>query len=283
MSIVPFAALTCPLDGHPLTRGAQAWRCPEGHSFDIAKQGHTNLLPVQHKRSRDPGDSKFMVQARRAFLNAGFYQPLADKLNQMMLAHVANDEPAACLDAGCGEGHYLRQLAHTAGTQNKPLSLLGVDVSKWAVLSAAKQDKPKQATWVVGTNAKLPVPDASLDHIMCLFGFPVYGEFLRALKPGGHLWLAEAGSQHLQQLKAIIYPSIKPNETKPPNTPDEFHSLEREHVCFDFSLTQPADIANLMAMTPHQHRATHEGKQALSALTQLTLTADVWLHGFQKA
>ncbi|WP_420485199.1 putative RNA methyltransferase, partial [Escherichia coli] len=24
--------------------------------FDMAKEGYVNLLPVQHKRSRDPGD-----------------------------------------------------------------------------------------------------------------------------------------------------------------------------------------------------------------------------------
>jgi len=32
---------------------------------------------VQNKRSRDPGDSKEMVAARRRFLTAGFYQPIA--------------------------------------------------------------------------------------------------------------------------------------------------------------------------------------------------------------
>ena len=59
--ITPFQALACPLDGEPLQRDGAAWRCTAGHSFDIARQGYTNLLPVQHKRSRDPGDSKEMV------------------------------------------------------------------------------------------------------------------------------------------------------------------------------------------------------------------------------
>ena len=31
-----------------------------------------NLLPVQNKRSLDPGDSKEMVAARRRFLEAGY-------------------------------------------------------------------------------------------------------------------------------------------------------------------------------------------------------------------
>ena len=60
-NITPFQALACPLDGAPLQRDASTWRCAAGHCFDIASQGYTNLLPVQQKRSRDPGDSKEMV------------------------------------------------------------------------------------------------------------------------------------------------------------------------------------------------------------------------------
>ena len=71
MNITPFQALACPLDGAPLRRNDSTWRCAAGHSFDIASQGYTHLLPVQKKRSRDPGDSKEMVAARRRFLNAG--------------------------------------------------------------------------------------------------------------------------------------------------------------------------------------------------------------------
>jgi len=70
MRVTPFRMLACPLDGMPLHCTGSAWRCVSGHSFDIASQGYTHLLPVQHKRSRDPGDSKEMVAARRRFLTA---------------------------------------------------------------------------------------------------------------------------------------------------------------------------------------------------------------------
>ena len=66
-----------PLDGAPLVCIGPAWRCASGHHFDVASQGYTNLLPVQKKRSHDPGDRKEMVAARRRFLNAGHYQPIA--------------------------------------------------------------------------------------------------------------------------------------------------------------------------------------------------------------
>jgi 23S rRNA (guanine745-N1)-methyltransferase len=53
--ITPFPSLACPLDGAPLHGDGTSWRCAAGHSFDIAAQGYTHLLPVQQKRSRDPG------------------------------------------------------------------------------------------------------------------------------------------------------------------------------------------------------------------------------------
>ncbi len=214
MSTTSFEALACPLDGDPLERQDGAWRCPAGHSFDIARQGYVHLLPVQNKRSRDPGDSKEMVAARRRFLEAGHYRPIAEAVSRAVLAGAPAGGTLRCLDAGCGEGFYLRELASVATESEKAqgeaptLSLLGVDISKWAVLAAAKREKA--ATWVVGTNAHLPVQAQSLDRVLCLFGFPVYPEFARVLKPGGELLLVEAGPDHLRELREIIYPSLKP-------------------------------------------------------------------------
>ena len=207
MSITPFQALACPLDGTPLQCTGSAWTCASGHSFDIASQGYTNLLPVQHKRSRDPGDSKEMVAARRRFLTAGFYQPIAAAVSRAVLADLPADASISCLDAGCGEGYYLRQLAAAVGDE-QTLALLGLDISKWAVLSAAKQDR--RPSWVVGSNAKLPVLSGTLDRVLCMFGFPVYAEFARVLKPGGLLVQVDAGPDHLRELREIIYPSLKP-------------------------------------------------------------------------
>jgi len=131
-----FDSLACPLDGEPLNQSGTCWRCPAGHSFDVARQGYLHLLPVQKKRSLDPGDSKDMVAARRRFLNAGFYQPIAEAVNKAVTTRAGDTKPLACLDAGCGEGYYLRQLA--ASNMDRSLALVGVDISKWAILAAAK-------------------------------------------------------------------------------------------------------------------------------------------------
>ncbi len=56
---------SCPLCHAPLSRSDNHYSCPQRHQFDLAKEGYVNLLPVQFKRSRDPGDSAEMMQARR--------------------------------------------------------------------------------------------------------------------------------------------------------------------------------------------------------------------------
>jgi 23S rRNA (guanine745-N1)-methyltransferase len=279
MNISPFLALACPLDGTPLRRNGPAWRCAAGHSFDVASQGYTNLLPVQKKRSLDPGDSKEMVAARRRFLNTGFYQPIAAAVNQAVLADLPPGLTASCLDAGSGEGYYLRQLSAAPQTR-QTLALLGLDISKWAILSAAKQDP--RPCWVVGSNANLPVLTGTLDRVLCMFGFPVYAEFARALKPDGQLLQVDAGPDHLRELREIIYPTLKPERTAETREPEGFSSLLTETVRYSLELPGPEQIADLLAMTPHLYRASAEGRAKAAALTSLSVTVDVRLTRFRR-
>ncbi len=277
MSITPFQALACPLDGTPLHGNGFAWRCASGHSFDIASQGYIHLLPVQNKRSRDPGDSKEMIAARRRFLTAGFYQPIASAVSQAVVANLPAVAISSCLDAGCGEGYYLRQLA-AAVPDEQTLALLGLDISKWAALSAAKQDK--RVNWVVGSNANLPVLSGTLDCVLCMFGFPAYPEFARVLKAGGRLVQVDAGPDHLRELREIIYPSLKPERTAEMPTPAGFSRLPTETVRFSIELTRAEQIADLLTMTPHLYRAKAQGRAEASALTTLSLSVDVRLTCF---
>lgn len=274
MSITGFDKLVCPLDGDPLQRHDATWRCPAGHSFDIARQGYVHLLPVQNKRSRDPGDSREMVGARARFLEAGFYRPLAAAVARVAMEDLPPDVPVSYLDAGCGEGYYLRHLAAAAGPRHY-LAMLGLDISKWAVLVAARADP--RPTWVVASNASLPVPAQSIDRVLCLFGFPVYPEFARVLKPGGELLLANPGPAHLRELREIIYPTLKPAGSEAASVPEGFKQVSVESVRYPMILGDADAIANLLAMTPHLYRASAAGKEKLLAHSRLAVTVDVRL------
>lgn len=281
MPATPFTRLTCPLDGDDLhavatPAGATAWRCTAGHSFDVARQGYLHLLPVQNKRSLDPGDSKPMVAARRRFLDAGGYRPVADAINAAVWRDVEPGRALNVLDAGCGEGYYLRALVDTAAERS--LVLVGLDISKWAIQAAAQREP--RCTWMVGSNANLPLPTSSMDRVLCLFGFPVYSQFARVLAPGGKLLQVDAGPDHLRELRELIYPSLKPARSDPPRVPEGFTDLGEETVRFELRLDSAAAIGDLLAMTPHLHRATAEARERVARLERLTLTVDVRLRCF---
>ena len=210
-----------------------------------------------------------MIEARQRFLEHGFYQPIADTLNNIVLKNLNASNNV--LDAGCGEGYYLRQLMESCPEQQS-LSVLGLDISKPAILSAAKQNK--QANWVVASNANIPVLSETIDQLICMFGFPVYPEFSRVLKPGGQLILVESGPNHLKELREIIYPVLKtPNEKKVEH--QGFEMASRQTLSYDINLEEPKFIADLLIMTPHLFRASAEGKEKASKLSSLTLTIDV--------
>ncbi|SHK48991.1 23S rRNA m(1)G-745 methyltransferase [Marinobacter antarcticus] len=279
MTISPFDALACPLDGSALQVSGRSWQCDAGHSFDIARQGYVHLLPVQNKRSKDPGDNKEMVAARQRFLNAGFYQPIAIALSRAVFPEGSSELSISCLDAGCGEGYYLRHLARNAPEATN-LALIGLDISKWAVLSAARQDK--NPAWVVGSNANLPVLPETLDRILCLFGFPVYQEFARVLRPGGEIIQVDAGPDHLRELREIIYPELKEPRQAEGSAPDGFSNLDSSLVRYNLTLPDKNSIADLLAMTPHLYRANAEGLARAAELESLTVTVDATIQRIKK-
>lgn len=279
MAITAFEALACPLDGLALQMSHKSWRCEAGHSFDIARQGYVNLLPVQNKRSKDPGDNKDMVAARQRFLHAGFYLPIAEAVGHAVFGDPSRSSPVSCLDAGCGEGYYLRQLAHYA-PQHADLDLMGLDISKWAALSAAKQDK--SPTWVVGSNANLPVLPQTLDCILCLFGFPVYTEFARVLRPGGEIIQVDAGPDHLRELREVIYPEVKQPQPCQKRVPDGFSNMGASDIHYTLTLPNKAIISDLLAMTPHLYRATAQGLAKAAELETLTVTVQATLSRLRK-
>ncbi len=272
--IQPFDQLICPLDKQPLQLNERTWCCDNGHSFDIAKQGYVNLLPVQNKRSKDPGDSKAMVQARREYLNKGYYQPLAQALADTVLAMGSQ----ALLDAGCGEGYYLRYLVEQAEQQGAELSVAALDISKWAVQAAAKQDK--RLSWMVASNNAIPLANNSVDTILCVFGFPVEAEFKRVLKPGGRLIMVDPASEHLIELKRIIYPEIKAKSEHLPVSEKGWVLSSEERISFKVELPDTEAVHDLLTMTPHLYRASKEGREKAEKLQRLAITADVWVRVF---
>ena len=262
--------LLCPICAAPLRQTDKTFRCDANHSFDMARQGYVNLLPVQNKRSLNPGDTREQVLSRRAFLEAGFYAPIADAL-----CAAARELNCAgpILDVGCGEGWYSTRLASAL---DAPLT--GLDISKEAVRCAAA--KYKNAQWVCGSAARLPVADGSVGLLTSLFALTVPEEFKRVLRPEGYYFQVLAQEDHLLGLKSIIYPTLTHKEKN--TTPDlpGFTLVRQIPIRFTFTV-EGAQVQNLLSMTPHVYRISKEGAQRLAETETLTDTASAVLNVYR--
>lgn len=284
-NIIKAHNLACPIDGAPLECHGKQLTCEHGHTFDIARQGYVNLLPVQHKRSKQPGDSKEMVSARTRFLDSGVYRPVADKLAEIACAHSRGNEERCVMDAGCGEGYYLNAVFNYLKQKNGVgnLSFIGLDISKPAIVESAKRNK--QITWIVGTNRQPPVRPASVDIILCVFGFQSFEGFRKVLKPGGKLVLVEPGPDHLKELREIIYTEVKksPPQALPAVEKSGFSPGDEQRLQFKTGEIDKASIGDLLVMTPHLYRASKAGKEAAARLNTLDLTVDVVFRTLENA
>ena len=254
--------LRCPICGETLTKEERTWRCEKGHSFDVARQGYVNLLPVQNKHSAQPGDTKEQVFARRSFLEGGFYGPIVDAL-----CHLAQKYGCTgpILDAGCGEGWYSSRLA-----ESMDAGLIGLDISKEAVRAAA--GRYKGHLWICASAAHIPVADQSIGLLTSLFAFTAPEEFKRVLKPEGTFIQVLAAQDHLLGLKEIIYPKIQLKEKDSVPELAGFSLVESVPVKFTFTVTGE-QVQNLLYMTPHVYRIGKEGAERLRSTQKLTDTA----------
>ena len=263
--------LICPVCSEELNKQDRSYVCPNRHSFDIARQGYVNLLTVQQKHSLNPGDTREQVLSRRAFLEAGYYEPI---LNALIDTAKELGITGPVLDVGCGEGYYSAQLAQALNVE-----LLGFDISKEAVRCAAA--KYKGHTWLTATAAHIPVEDGSAQLITSLFALTLPEEFARVLQKGGYYFQVLAAQDHLLGLKCIIYPELKLKEKDSVPELPCFELVKSIPIRFSFTV-EGEQKQNLLSMTPHVFRIGKEGAQRLQRVRALTDTASCVLNVYRK-
>ncbi|MFD2166899.1 23S rRNA (guanine(745)-N(1))-methyltransferase [Thalassotalea euphylliae] len=265
------AQYICPICQDNLVQETHRFVCNQNHSFDIAKENYVNLLPVQFKRSKNPGDNKAMVNARREFLEKGFYKPLVDRL--LTLYTTYGDNSTTMLDAGCGEGYYTHQ--HKTNTN----TVYGVDIAKEAIKKAGK--KYKECHFSVGTLSKLPFSEGMFDWIVSIYAPILEQEFTRVLKPGGYLITVTPAKQHLSELKQAIYrDALEHDEEREPI--ENLRAVHEEKLSYEMLLADGQDVLNLLSMTPFAFKASEETKQQLKLSTVFPCRADFLIKLYQR-
>jgi 23S rRNA (guanine745-N1)-methyltransferase len=176
-----------------LARGAakNSLTCPNGHSFDIARSGYLNLLQPQDRRSREPGDSKAAIAARRRLNDRGLALPLLDAVRE--IARLSRED--SVLDAGSGDGFYLGTLARQIGCQG-----CGIDISVAAADAAAR--RYPQCEWIVANADRfVPYADASFSLVWSITARRNPREFRRVLRGDGRLLIAVPSPEDLIELR----------------------------------------------------------------------------------
>ena len=174
-----------------LMREGGRFLCAQGHSFDAARSGYVNLLQPQDRRSKEPGDTKAAVAARRRLHDRGVTKPLLGAIGEMLNA-TAGDR---VLDAGCGEGFYVGSLAARTA-----FDAHGIDISIPAIDSAAR--RYPGCEWIVANADRfIPYFDRSFSIILSITARMNAAEFRRVLRDDGRLLVAVAAPEDLVELR----------------------------------------------------------------------------------
>jgi 23S rRNA (guanine745-N1)-methyltransferase len=174
-----------------LAREERRMVCPLNHSFDIARSGYVNLLQPQDRRSKEPGDTAEAVAARRRLHDRGVTAPLLSAISEMVTASAAD----TVLDAGCGDGFYLGNLASRYG-----FAAHGVDISIPAVDAAAR--RYRGCHWsVANADRFVPYADHSCSLVMSITSRMNAAEFHRVLRDDGRLLVAIPAPDDLMELR----------------------------------------------------------------------------------
>ena len=169
------------------------------------------------------------------------------------------------LDAGCGDCYYTGKIEKALADKNA--SIAGIDISKFALIAAAKRSK--NIRLAVASVFALPTADFSCDAVLNVFSPFAPEEYNRVLKRGGVLLRVIPLENHLFSLKKAIYdnPLKNPEES---TEIDGFTLAESQELKYSIELKSNEQIEILFKMTPYYYKTSRTDQQKLEKLNSLT-------------
>ncbi len=275
--------LACPVCGDALVVSAAAAACANAHAFDRARSGYLNLLLSNKKQSAEPGDSPAMMLSRRAFLQGGFYDPMAAAANAAVAGLIAGRAGAEVADLGCGEGYFTAGLHRALAATASKCTCYGLDISRPGIKMATSYDR--EITWVVASLHRSPFLARSLDVVCSLFAPIDAADVRRVVRDAGALVTVTPGPDHLDALRSIIYTSVKPHPPTPALMAGDtlFEPPIATRVRYPIVVDTAAQIMNLLAMTPYYWNISEATRARIESLSRLELTVDAYVSVFRPA
>ncbi len=269
-------SLACPVCSLPLSVEEKSALCPNGHSFDRAKEGYFNLLLSSSGKGH--GDDKEMLLARRLFLEKGYYEPLLCALQEETAKRFP--QGGTLLDSGCGEGYYTEGITRYLKERGGAPSLYAFDISKAAMRLCSKKLKGEGHLFVASAFA-IPVEAESVSVALSLFAPYAEAELMRVLKPNGFLIRAVPLENHLFSLKKAVYDCPTKNE-KAAVIGDGFSLVGERRIQGTMNLQSPEEIQALFGMTPYAHKTSPGDLERMRGLTRLQVEMDLGVFIYEK-
>lgn len=258
-----FDWLACPHCGWPLSVVERVAGCESGHRFDVARQGHLNLLG---RAAGHNADTPEMLAQRDVFLTGGHYQPIVDALVKMV-----GGGAERIAEVGAGTGYYL-----SAVLEALPLAAgLGVDVSPAAARRLARAH-PRMRAIVADVWQPLPLIDNCLDVVLSVFAPRNAAEFARVLAPDRRLVTVTPTAGHLAEARAAFgLMDIQPDkdERLQLSLSPLFNRGESREVRFSLDLDDH-QMAALVGMGPN---AMHHHGAPTGLVVSAEVTITEWL------
>ena len=254
------ALFRCPLCHGRILAGDTSLRCEKGHDFTVSKKGYADFCPAARAGAYDDA----LFDSRSRFIAGGFYDELIDSLTALLKKHAA-DGPI--LDAGCGEGSFLKAIVPNAATH----PCLGLDLSRPGVQRAARGGGGW--LWTVGDLSRLPLQTDSMAAVLNILTPANYPEFSRVLQAGGVMLKVVPGERYLAEVRALAKDRLRheaySNERVIRLFTERFSVTEIKEIRHVYPLTS-AQATDLVAMTPLTQGIKKE-QLDLAALDSVTI------------
>lgn len=278
------SVLACPVCGSALTLEAAVAACANRHTFDRARNGYVNLLLSNKKQSAEPGDSLAMLQSRRAFLEAGYYDPMAEAAAAAVvdtLGREHRDGEAVVADLGCGEGFFTARIQAALVAITPRPTVYGVDISRPGIKMAGP--RTQEITWVVASLHRSPFLPGSLAAALSIFAPIDPADVRRVLGDEGVLITVTPGPDHLGALRSLIFSAAKPHRETPALMSGDtlFTHASSTRVRYPIALESPSAIMQLLAMTPYYWHVSRAASEVIQALPRLDLIVDAYVNVYR--
>lgn len=263
-----FSKFQCPKcqEGFQKVRG-NSLVCHNAHQYDLSKKG-TIHFPSHHLTSDYDKD---MLLSRRNMIQNGLYEPLEEKIAELMSELSAE---AFVVDMGCGEGSFVD---HLKDKVRKETVFTGFDLSKDGVQLAS--DFSEKGFFFIGDVTQMPFEEESVDCLLNIFSPSHYEEMLRVLKSDGLIIKVIPESYYLKEMRELFYRDNPDkqnysNENVYEKFKKEIRLIKEEHLTFQVPIFHK-DYEDTLKMSPILWGASDEAKEYAKENPFHELTIDV--------